>query len=51
MDHKAMVNIRMAGEAWEVLTVKELHREMGHIAPEAAKKMVSSGAVKLTLLL
>jgi hypothetical protein len=35
----------MAGVAKEVLTVEELHRRMGHIAPEAAKCMVSTGSV------
>lgn len=35
----------MAGEAREVLTLEDLHRRMGHIASEAAKQMVSSGAV------
>ena len=34
------------GVAKEVLTAEELHRRMGHIAPEAAKRMISSGAVE-----
>lgn len=46
VDHEVMVNVGMAGEACKILTVKELHRQIGHIAPEAAKKMVSSGAVR-----
>jgi hypothetical protein len=46
VDHEIAVNVGMAGEAREVLTIEELHRRMGHIAPEAAKRMVSSGAVK-----
>lgn len=29
-----------------MLTVEELHRQMGHIAPEAAEQMMSSGAVE-----
>ena len=36
----------MTGEAREVVTLEELHRKMGHITPEAAKQMVSSGAVE-----
>src|SRR5271155_1240381 len=45
VDHDITVNVAMAGEAREVVTVEELHCRMGHIAPEAAKKMVSSGAI------
>ena len=36
----------MAGEDQEVLTIKELHWCMGHIAPETARQMVSKGAIK-----
>jgi hypothetical protein len=36
----------MAGEDREVLTIEELHCQMGHIAPKTAKQMVSSGAIK-----
>ena len=36
----------MAGDTWEVLIIKELHCHLGHIAPEAAKKMVSSGTIE-----
>ena len=46
VDHDITVNLAMAGEAQEVVTVEELHRRMGHIAPEAAKQMVSSGAIE-----
>ena len=46
VDHKVTVNITMAGEDWEVLTIEELHRHMGHIAPETARQMVSKGAIK-----
>ena len=46
VDHDVMINVGIAGEAREVLTVEELHRRMGHIALEAAKKMVSSGATR-----
>jgi hypothetical protein len=35
----------MAGEDQEVLTIEELHHQMGHIAPETTKQMVSSRAV------
>ena len=45
VDHEIAVNIAMAGEDREVLSIEELHRRMGHIAPEAAKQMVSSGAI------
>ena len=46
----------MAGDAQEVLTIEELHCCLGHITPEAAKKMVSSGTIEglevdLTLIL
>jgi hypothetical protein len=36
----------MGGLAKEVLTVEELHRCMGHIAPEAAKRMISERSVE-----
>ena len=35
----------MAGEGLEMLMVEELHHQMGHIALEIAKKMVSTGAI------
>jgi hypothetical protein len=35
VDHEAMVNVRMAGEVQEIIMVKQLHCQMGHIAPEA----------------
>ena len=34
-----------ANSAQEVLTVAELHRRMGHIAPSAAKRLVENGFV------
>ena len=40
------MNIAMAGEDREVLTIEELHCWMGHIASEAAKQMISSGAIE-----
>ena len=46
MDHGATVNVAMAGEVQEVLSVEELHHQMGHVAPEAARKMVSSRAIE-----
>ena len=46
IDHDVSINMAMTGEAREVVTLEELHRKMGHIAPEAAKRMVSSGAVE-----
>ena len=45
VDHDITVNVALAGVAREVLTVEELHRHMGHIAPETAKQMVSEGAI------
>ena len=45
VDHKVAVNVAMAGEDREVLTIKELHRQMGHVTPETAKQMVSSRAI------
>ena len=50
VDHDVFVNMAMTGEAHEVVTLEELHRKIGHIAPEAAKRMVSSGAVDRTEL-
>ena len=46
VNHEAFINMVIAGEAWEVITLEDLHRRMGHIAPEAVKHMVSSGAVE-----
>ena len=48
VDHEVSVNIAMAGEAREILTVEELHRRMGHVAPETIKQMVSNGAFEGT---
>jgi hypothetical protein len=39
VDHEVAVNIAMAGEDQEVLTIEELHRRMGHITLETAKQM------------
>ena len=46
VDHQVAINVAMAGEDQEVLTIKELHWHMGHIAPETARQMVSKGAIK-----
>ena len=46
VDHEATVNIAMAGEAREILTLEELHKQMGHIAPATIKKMVSDKTIK-----
>ena len=46
VDHEVAVNVAMAGEDWEVLTIEELHWCMGHIAPETSRQMVSKGAIK-----
>ena len=40
VDHEVAVNVTMAGEDQEVL-----HCQMGHIAPETAEQMLSSGAI------
>ena len=36
----------MAAVALEVVTVKKLHWLIGHIAPEAAKALVTKGLIK-----
>ena len=46
VDHEVAVNIAMAGEAREVLTLEELHRRMGHIALETVKRMVRNGVIE-----
>ena len=46
VNHEAIINTAMIGETPEVLTIKELHRRMGHIAPETTKQMVSNGVIK-----
>ena len=43
VDHEIVVNAAMSGQAQEVLTIEELHRRMGHIAPETIRYMVSNG--------
>ena len=48
VDHEVSVNVAMAGEAREILTVEELHRRMEHVTPETIKQMVSSGAFEGT---
>ena len=45
VDHNIGINVALAGETREVLTIEELHCHMGHIAPETARKMVRNGAV------
>ena len=37
----------IAGMAAEVVTIEELHRRMGHISPEAARRLVSEGAIEI----
>ena len=46
VDHEVAINVAMAGEDREVLTIEELHRCMGHIAPKTARQMVSKGAIR-----
>ena len=36
----------IAGMAAEVVTIEELHRRMGHISLEAARRLVSEGAIE-----
>ena len=36
----------ITGKYQEILTIEELHQQMGHIAPKTAKQMVSSEAIK-----
>ena len=43
VDHEIVVNAAMSGQAREVLTIEDLHRRMGHVAPETIKQMVSNG--------
>lgn len=33
-----------------MITAKELHRRMGHIAPEAAKRLITEGSIKGIIL-
>ena len=35
----------MVASTKEVVTVEELHRRMGHISPEAARRLVKDGAI------
>ena len=46
VDHQVAMNVAMAGEAREVLTLEELHKRMGHIAPDTIKRMVRDGAIE-----
>ena len=46
VDYDIAVNVGMVGKAREILTLEELHCQMGHITLETARKMVSTGAVK-----
>ena len=46
IDHEVAMNVTMAGEAREVLTLEELHKWMGHIALDTIKQMVRRGAIE-----
>jgi hypothetical protein len=35
-----------ASKATEMLTLEELHRRMGHIAPDTARHLVTEGAIE-----
>ena len=41
VDHGVIVSTAMTGEAPEVVSIEEIHRQMGHIALETIKQMVS----------
>lgn len=45
VDHD-IAEMAAMGVAGEVLTLEDLHRRMGHIAPTAAQRMIDSGAIK-----
>jgi hypothetical protein len=45
VDHPSEPNAMVASTK-EVVSVEELHRRMGHIAPEAARRLVVDGAVE-----
>ena len=45
VDHEVVVNAAMIGEDPEILSIEEIHRRLGHIAPETARKMVSNKAI------
>ena len=46
VDHSMETGGEIAGMAAEVVTIEELHRRMGHISPEAARRLVSEGAIE-----
>src|ERR1700722_10215495 len=46
VDHSEETGGEIGGMAAEVVTIEELHRRMGHISPEAARCLVSEGAIE-----
>ena len=46
VNHGVVVNTAMTGEAPEEVSIEEIHRQMGHIAPETIKQMVSKGVIQ-----
>jgi transposase InsO family protein len=46
VDHSPGESAHAATKATETLTLEELHRMMGHIAPETARRLVTEGAVE-----
>ena len=46
VDHSTDIGGEVGGMAAEVVTIEELHRRMGHIAPEAARRLVSEDAIE-----
>ena len=46
VDHGVVVDTAMTGEVPEVVSIEEIHRRMGHIAPETIKQMVSKGVIQ-----
>ena len=46
VDHSMETGGEIGGMAAEVVMIEELHQRMGHILPEAARHLVSEGAIE-----
>jgi transposase InsO family protein len=46
VNHDRSSNIVIAASAVETVSIEDLHRRMGHIAPDAAKRLVKEGLVE-----
>ena len=46
VDHSMETGGEIAGMAAKVVTIEELHGRMGHISPEATRRLVSEGAIE-----